>query len=86
MSGEAPEYFARYKLGVLRRVLGEDFARPLLDFGCGIGNVTKHLVEAFPLVHGYDPSSASVKVAQEGAIDASVGTFPWVRAGICHRA
>jgi 2-polyprenyl-3-methyl-5-hydroxy-6-metoxy-1,4-benzoquinol methylase len=74
MSGEDPEYFARYKLEVLRRVLGEGFARPLLDFGCGIGNLTKHLVEAFPLVHGYDPSSASVKMAQERAPSA---TFTW---------
>lgn len=74
MSGEDPEYFARYKLEVLRRILGEGFARPLLDFGCGIGNLTKFLVEAFPEVHGYDPSSASVAMAKERAPSA-VFTF-----------
>jgi len=67
MSGEDPEYFARYKLEVLRRILGEGFALPLLDFGCGIGNLTKLLVEAFPNVQGYDPSSESVKMAKERA-------------------
>ena len=67
LSGEDPEYFARYKLDVLRRILGDGFAEPVLDFGCGIGNLTKFLVEAFPRVHGYDPSSESVKMAKERA-------------------
>ena len=74
LSGEDPEYFARYKLGVLKRILGADFALPLLDFGCGIGNLTKFLVEAFPVVHGYDPSSESVKMAKDRAPNA-VFTF-----------
>lgn len=66
-SGEAPEYFAIYKQRTLERVLGPAFSEPLLDFGCGIGNLTRFLVESFPAVHGYDPSSASAKLAAERA-------------------
>ncbi len=67
LSGEDPEYFARYKLDVMTRILGAGFAGRVLDFGCGIGNLTKFLVGAFQSVHGYDPSSASVKLAKERA-------------------
>jgi 2-polyprenyl-3-methyl-5-hydroxy-6-metoxy-1,4-benzoquinol methylase len=62
-SGEAPEYFAVYKQHVLERLLGAGFERPILDFGCGIGNLTTHLANAFPRVDGYDPSGECVKVA-----------------------
>src|SRR4051812_43004427 len=63
-SGEGPEYFAVYKQKVLERVLGTGFAQPVLDFGCGIGNLTTHLVKSFPHVHGYDPSAECVKLAE----------------------
>jgi 2-polyprenyl-3-methyl-5-hydroxy-6-metoxy-1,4-benzoquinol methylase len=66
-SGEAPEYFAVYKQRVLERLLGAGFDRPLLDFGCGIGNLTTHLAKAFPRVDGYDPSEECIKVAKERA-------------------
>jgi 2-polyprenyl-3-methyl-5-hydroxy-6-metoxy-1,4-benzoquinol methylase len=64
-SGEGTEYFAIYKQKVLERLLGPGFNRPVLDFGCGIGNLTRLLVESFPTVHGYDPSSQCVKLARE---------------------
>ena len=64
-SGESPEYFAVYKQKVLERMLGAGFARPVLDFGCGIGNLTTHLVKSFPDVHGFDPSAECVKLAAE---------------------
>jgi SAM-dependent methyltransferase len=63
-SGVAPEYFAVYKQKVLERMLGPGFDRPVLDFGCGIGNLTTHLAKSFPVVHGYDPSPACVKLAE----------------------
>jgi 2-polyprenyl-3-methyl-5-hydroxy-6-metoxy-1,4-benzoquinol methylase len=63
VSGEAPEYFAIYKQKVLERMLGARFDRPVLDFGCGIGNLTLHLAKSFETVHGYDPSAESVKLA-----------------------
>src|SRR5580704_15022578 len=64
-SGEGTEYFAIYKQKVLERRLGHGFDRPVLDFGCGIGNLTRLLVDSFPTVHGYDPSSQCVKLARE---------------------
>jgi 2-polyprenyl-3-methyl-5-hydroxy-6-metoxy-1,4-benzoquinol methylase len=63
-SGEAPSYFAEYKRRVLERLLGRDFDRPLLDFGCGIGALTSVLARSFRNVHGYDPSTESVKLAR----------------------
>jgi 2-polyprenyl-3-methyl-5-hydroxy-6-metoxy-1,4-benzoquinol methylase len=70
-SGESPEYFALYKQKVLARLLGPGFARPVLDFGCGIGNLTTHIAQSFPVVHGYDPSAACVKLAQTRAPNAT---------------
>ncbi len=64
-SGEGTEYFAIYKQKVLERLLGRGFDKAVLDFGCGIGNLTRLLVESFPTVHGYDPSSECVKLARE---------------------
>jgi SAM-dependent methyltransferase len=66
-SGEGPAYFAIYKQRMLERLLGPGFARPVLDFGCGIGNLTCLLTESFPDVHGYDPSSESTRIAAERA-------------------
>jgi 2-polyprenyl-3-methyl-5-hydroxy-6-metoxy-1,4-benzoquinol methylase len=63
-SGESLEYFAVYKLECLKRA-GAPLGAPLLDYGCGIGNVTSVLARAFTDVHGYDPSSESLRVAAE---------------------
>ena len=67
MSGEGTEYFAVYKQQVLERILGKGFDKPVLDFGCGIGNLTRLLIESFPSVHGYDPSAESLKLARKRA-------------------
>jgi SAM-dependent methyltransferase len=66
-SGEDPEYFARYKQQCLERLLGNGYGAPVLDFGCGIGNLTHLLVGGFSDVSGYDPSSECVKTARERA-------------------
>jgi SAM-dependent methyltransferase len=66
-SGSPPEYFSEYKAKYLRRLLGKAFDAPLLDFGCGIGNLITFLADAFPVVHGYDPSVESVKLAKKRA-------------------
>ena len=63
-SGEGPAYFAEYKQRVLERVLGPGFERPILDFGCGIGNLTLRLAQSFPVVHGYDPSRECAEMAR----------------------
>jgi SAM-dependent methyltransferase len=62
-SGETTEYFLEYKVACLVR-LGLDPAVPLLDFGCGVGSLTRLLTASFSTVHGYDPSSKSVEVAR----------------------
>jgi 2-polyprenyl-3-methyl-5-hydroxy-6-metoxy-1,4-benzoquinol methylase len=64
-SGEAPDYFARYKHDVMLRRLGTRFSRPVLDYGCGIGNLSLHLATSFTDVHGYDPSSRSIELAKK---------------------
>ncbi len=62
-SGEDPAYFHDYKLGCLTRK-GFDTEAPLLDFGCGIGNLTERFVTRFRDVHAYDPSTKSTDVAK----------------------
>jgi 2-polyprenyl-3-methyl-5-hydroxy-6-metoxy-1,4-benzoquinol methylase len=61
--GEGTRYFAQYKRGVLEDMLGPGFASPVLDFGCGIGNLTQLLTASFPNVHGYDLSSEATQSA-----------------------
>ena len=61
-SGESLEYFSAYKRECLER-LGAPTSEPLLDYGCGIGNVTRALAATFRVVHGFDPSSESLRVA-----------------------
>jgi SAM-dependent methyltransferase len=69
-SGESTVYFADYKVNCLKR-LGVDPHAPLLDYGCGIGNLTERLVHGFSDVHGYDPSSKSLEVARARAASAT---------------
>jgi SAM-dependent methyltransferase len=63
-SGEDPEYFHRYKLGCIER-LGLSNSARILDYGCGIGNVTVHLARQFDTVHGFDPSRRSLDMCKE---------------------
>jgi SAM-dependent methyltransferase len=69
ISGEAPDYFARYKIEEVRRRWSRE-RRPephaVLDFGCGIGASLPHLCEAFPnaRVTGLDVSEKSLAIAR----------------------
>lgn len=63
-SGETCEYFADYKLACLQRI-GAPTSEPLLDYGCGVGNVLAKFAESFVEVHGYDPSQESLRIASE---------------------
>jgi SAM-dependent methyltransferase len=78
-SGEPPEYFSAYKRVCLER-LGAPRGEPLLDYGCGIGNVTRALAETYEHVHGFDPSSESLRVARErvphATFHADLGAVP----------
>lgn len=66
-SGEPPQYFARYKLECLERLVAGVFSQPVLDFGCGVGMLTAELVRRFSDVHAYDPSAKSLQQARHAA-------------------
>ena len=49
ITGESPDYFARYKAKHASRLATGRLPVPrILDFGCGIGNATPYLREYFP--------------------------------------
>lgn len=69
MSGEDPEYFARYKIEEVRRrwdASGRAEPAAILDFGTGIGNSLPHLARMFPTskLTGLDISHKSLGVAE----------------------
>jgi SAM-dependent methyltransferase len=68
ISGEEPDYFARYKIDEVARrwrALGKAAPAAVLDFGTGIGNSLPYLKEAFPdaALTGVDVSEKSLAVA-----------------------
>ena len=70
ISGEEPDYFARYKIDeVARRWRGMGRPAPaaVLDFGTGIGNSLPYLKSAFPAAKltGLDVSEKSLEVAAQ---------------------
>jgi SAM-dependent methyltransferase len=71
VTGEETDYFSRYKVDCLVRAGVEPDAR-ILDFGCGIGNVTEQLVDRYRNVHGFEPSSLSAEKAQQRARSATI--------------
>jgi SAM-dependent methyltransferase len=69
LSGEDPEYFARYKIDDLRRrwnAAGRAEPGAILDFGTGIGNSIPHLAKAFTGARlvGLDVSQNSLDLAE----------------------
>lgn len=63
LSGESADYFAAYKRRVLERTAGA--SAPVLDFGCGTGDLLRELVRTFDPVHGYDPDPESLALAKK---------------------
>jgi ubiquinone/menaquinone biosynthesis C-methylase UbiE len=68
ISGEDPDFFARYKLDEIERLWkAKGFKQParVLDFGCGIGSSLPHLQRIFPQaqVVGLDVSEKSLQIA-----------------------
>ncbi len=68
ISGEEPDYFARYKLDELRRLwTAKSLPEPhdVLDFGCGIGASLPWLSQAFPNARltALDVSQKSIDIA-----------------------
>ena len=69
ITGEDPEYFARYKIEEISRLYrSRSLPSPerILDFGCGIGNSVVHLKAAFPQARivGLDVSARSLDIAR----------------------
>ena len=62
ITGEGGVYFAELKARYLARALGADFSGKILDFGCGIGLLSRYLLRYFPacVLHGYDISTSSI--------------------------
>ena len=81
LSGEDPEYFARYKIEELRRrwdAASRAEPQAVLDFGTGVGNSLPHLARLFPQakVTGLDVSARSLGVAER--------RFPGVAELVCY--
>jgi SAM-dependent methyltransferase len=64
LSGEGAEYFAELKARYLGKFLGPAFSGKVLDFGCGIGLLSRFLLSSLPncALHGYDMSRASLEL------------------------
>jgi len=56
--------------------LGVSRDEAVLDWGCGVGNVLGPLAGTFREVHGYDPSSESLKLAARRVPDARLHARP----------
>jgi 2-polyprenyl-3-methyl-5-hydroxy-6-metoxy-1,4-benzoquinol methylase len=59
--GEEAAYFARAKAEFLARQVSTAFSGKILDYGCGIGLLSRALASRFgdAVVHGFDPSPGS---------------------------
>jgi SAM-dependent methyltransferase len=93
---EDEAYFARYKVGIVKKILKCEPSK-ILEFGCGIGRNLRFLREAFPgsEIVGSDVSEQSLQVAAkenpenrfftEGAEDAGREVFDLIFvAGVFH--
>jgi SAM-dependent methyltransferase len=65
ISGEDKDYFARARVVWTKRYLNQH-VRSVLDYGCGIGSLARHILELMPqsLFVGVDVSNKSVEVAR----------------------
>jgi SAM-dependent methyltransferase len=76
ISGEAPDYFARYKIEEVRRMWSRarlPEPRGILDFGAGVGNSLPHLATLFPTaaLTALDVSAESLAIARRRFPDAA---------------
>jgi SAM-dependent methyltransferase len=83
VTGENSEYFAQYKARYVARRMGPEFSGRILDYGCGVGMVSKYLKQALPqaIVDGYDPSTASIANVDSGVRDQGAFTSNWGEVG-----
>jgi SAM-dependent methyltransferase len=74
LSGEDSAYFAKYKAMYLRRLLSESFAGKVLDFGCGVGVLSRYLKQYLPAsrVDGFDVSQESIRKVDPGLLQQGI--------------
>lgn len=75
ITGESSDYFAAYKAAyIARRIVPREGAN-ILDYGCGVGLLSRHLKRALvsAQIDGFDVSKESVEQVGEALI--SQGTF-----------
>lgn len=72
LSGEEPDFFARYKIEATAHALTAQGVTPqrILDFGAGVGNSLPHLQELFPQadVTCLDVSARSLELCRDRAL------------------
>lgn len=67
-SGESPDYFAAYKIAIMKRHAPALLApHRILDFGAGIGNSVEHVRRSYPQssIMLADPSAKSLAIARQ---------------------
>lgn len=82
--GDDASYFHEYKARYLVRALNSKTPQKILDFGCGVGNITSYIKQARPdwTVHGFDPSEESIKRVEPAL--AAQGLFTHKKAALNH--
>lgn len=68
ITGESFDYFAKYKAAYIARNVAPKGPAKILDYGCGVGLLSKHLHALMPeaQIDGFDPSEESIlRVAPE---------------------
>ena len=75
-SGEDSTYFAEYKARYLARILGADFPGKILDFGCGVGLLSRFIKKHLPKsrLDGFDVSRESIARIDHSLTGAGVFT------------
>jgi 2-polyprenyl-3-methyl-5-hydroxy-6-metoxy-1,4-benzoquinol methylase len=75
ITGESSDYFAAYKAEYIARRIAPRPGSRLLDYGCGVGLLSKHLRDRLPAIHvdGFDVSQSSIERVHESL--RSHGTF-----------
>lgn len=62
ITGESFDYFAAYKAAYIARNVAPAGPARILDYGCGVGLLSKHLLTLMPekRIDGFDPSEESI--------------------------
>jgi 2-polyprenyl-3-methyl-5-hydroxy-6-metoxy-1,4-benzoquinol methylase len=83
VTGESSDYFAQYKARYIAERMGAQFSGKILDYGCGVGALSKHLKAIFPqaTLDGFDPSSASIANVDSGIRSQGKFTDDWSQLG-----